>query len=105
MKFKPMLAVLLLAVMALAVLSVPSSDADGEYSFTEVTYDPAEGKASFSGTFDTDVSVSLHANGYYSGENPVTLVNGVFSGEMAVGKLARGMYWIIAMSAEDPTST
>ncbi len=102
MKFKPMLAVLLLAVMALTVLSVPSSDADGEYSFTEVTYDPAEGKASFSGTFDTDVSVSLHANGYYSGENPVTLVNGAFSGEMTVGKLARGMYWIIAMSAEDP---
>ncbi len=102
MKFKPMLAVLLLAVMALALLSVPSSDADGGYSFTEVTYDPAEGKASFSGTFDTDVSVSLHANGYYSGENPVTLVNGEFSGEMTVGKLARGMYWIIAMSAEDP---
>ena len=102
MKFKPMLAVLLLAVMALALLSVPSSDADGEYSFTEVTYDPAEGKVSFSGTFDTDVSVSLHANGYYSGEKPVTLVNGAFSGEMTVGKLARGMYWIIAMSAEDP---
>ena len=102
MKFKPMLAVLLLVVMALAVLSVPSSDADGEYSFTEVTYDPSEGKVSFSGTFDTDVSVSLHANGYYSGENAVTLVNGVFSGEMTVGKLARGMYWIIAMSAEDP---
>ena len=102
MKFKPMLAVLFLAVMALAVLSVPSSDADGEYSFSEVTYDPAEGKVSFSGTFDTDVSVSLHANGYYSDENAVTLVNGEFIGEMTVGKLARGMYWIIAMSAEDP---
>ncbi|MBQ5483294.1 MAG: hypothetical protein IIT75_02935, partial [Candidatus Methanomethylophilus sp.] len=102
MKFKPMLAVLLLTVIALAVLSVPSSDADGEYSFSEVTYNPAEGKVSFSGTFDTDVSVSLHANGYYSGENAVTVVNGGFAGDIAVGKLARGMYRIMAMSADDP---
>ena len=103
MKGRLALATVLMLVMILSVIPVSSSDADGEYSFTSVNYDPAEGKVSFSGTFDTDVSVSVHANGYYSGETIFSLTDGVFSGDITVGKLAKGVYRIIAMSVDDPT--
>ncbi|AMH95247.1 adhesin-like protein [methanogenic archaeon ISO4-H5] len=92
----------LLAIFMLTV-SAPLSSATGEPSFTSASYDPASGKVSFAGTFDSDVSVSVHANGYYSGETVFQLNNGGFSGEIAVGKLARGVYRIIAMSVDDPT--
>lgn len=92
----------LLAIFMLTV-SAPLSSATGEPSFTSASYDPASGKVSFAGTFDSDVSVSVHANGYYSGETVFQLNNGRFSGEITVGKLARGVYRIIAMSVDDPT--
>ena len=92
----------LLAIFMLTV-SAPLSSATGEPSFTSASYDPASGKVSFAGTFDSDVSVSVHANGYYSGETLFQLNNGGFSGEITVGKLARGVYRIIAMSVDDPT--
>lgn len=92
----------LLAIFMLTV-SAPLSSATGEPSFTSASYDPASGKVSFAGTFDSDVSVSVHANGYYSGETVFQLNNGGFSGEITVGKLARGVYRIIVMSVDDPT--
>jgi len=103
MKGRLALATVLMLVMILSVIPVSSSDADGEYLFTSANYDPAEGKVSFSGTFDTDVSVSVHANGYYSGETVFSLTDGVFSGDITVGELAKGVYRIIAMSVDDPT--
>ena len=103
MKVRSAFALSIVFAMVLLVLSAPASSATGDPSFTSASYDPASGKVSFAGTFDSDVSVSVHANGYYSGETVFLLNNGGFSGEITVGKLARGVYRIIAMSVDDPT--
>ena len=91
-------------VAILAVLAV-CPDVDAEYAFDSNTvYDHSTGVVSFSGSLNADdVSVSVHANGYYSGETQFKSIDGKFSGEINVGKLARGMYRLIAMSVEDPT--
>ena len=103
MKVRSAFALSIVFAMVLLVLSAPASSATGDPSFTSASYDSANGKVSFAGTFDSDVSVSVHANGYYSGETVFQLNNGGFSGDITVGKLARGVYRIIAMSVDDPT--
>lgn len=103
MRYVTVAAVVILTIMASAVIAAPFSNAEEDYAFSNIGYDPETGKVSFGGTFSDDVYVSLHANGYYSGETRFDLSEGSFGGDITVGKLPRGMYRLIAKSVHDPT--
>lgn len=103
MRGAAVVAVAILVTMISAAITAPLSYAEGDYAYNSISYDPETGKVSFEGTFSDDVFVSLHANGYYSGETRFDISDGSFSGEITVGKLSRGMYRLIAKSVHDPT--